>query len=782
MLKRINLLLIMIAATCVMLNAEQVNETQARTIASQFFKTSLPVQAPAMKAKFKGKAGAAPFYVYNNPEQPGWVVVAGDDRARSILDWGDEYYFDEEEMPECVQEWLEGYAEQIANLDATAGSPQTSESMSSFAATNKIRIAPMLPCNMAQGLPYNQQCPILNGKQCVTGCVATAMAQILYYYRSSTPTTAIPAYTTRTNKIERPALPATTFNYDIINGWYDNEANESAGANEVAKLLKYCGQSVEMDYKDDVSSANSQVVAFTKYFGYDINASYEAREDYNASDWENLIYTELSSGRPVYLTARKLNGGHAFICDGYDNGLYHINWGWRGHQNGYFALNALSDGDSGGTGAASGSEGYTLEVKAMIGLQPSTGNTSSNNNGAVVSLYQACTTPTTTFTRSDSNHDFTGVNPLAYYDNNTSQVMTYDLGYALYDSQSNFIEYLIVVSNKQMLPMHYYYPNASLSFGKGLNDGKYYLYPSCRVSGTEVFHFCNGAYMNFIEATITGNSMTLSSISREDLENLKVNSVTTSELKRVGSPMTLTLNVTNQGSTDYSYIYMWVDNDGTSATTTDIAPSHTGDVAFSYIPSSPGTKTIKFTSDSDGDHPLYSTTISIESPTQASITGDVQAQVNGTTINSSVTVTNTNTNAYNDYIVARLYKKEPNSGTTGYLCGSQSQIVNLASGSSATVNFTFDNLEFPNTYFVIYFYYSNGKRVRIKATSDLNTVSPFDKLDVNQDGNISAVDVSAIYDVMLGISNRFKPWGDVNGDGYINAVDITVIYNKLLGL
>ncbi len=227
---------------------------------------------------------------------------------------------------------------------------------------------------------------------------------------------------------------------------------------------------------------------------------------------------------------------------------------------------------------------------------------------------------------------------------------------------------------------------------------------------------------------------------------------------------------------------MWVDNDGTSATTTDIAPSHTGDVAFSYIPSSPGTKTIKFTSDSDGDHPLYSTTISIESPTQASITGDVQAQVNGTTINSSVTVTNTNTNAYNDYIVARLYKKEPNSGTTGYLCGSQSQIVNLASGSSATVNFTFDNLEFPNTYFVIYFYYSNGKRVRIKATSDLNTVSPFDKLDVNQDGNISAVDVSAIYDVMLGISNRFKPWGDVNGDGYINAVDITVIYNKLLGL
>lgn len=157
--------------------------------------------------------------------------------------------------------------------------------------------------------------------------------------------------------------------------------------------------------------------------------------------------------------------------------------------------------------------------------------------------------------------------------------------------------------------------------------------------------------------------------------------------------------------------------------------------------------------------------------------------MSGTTINTSATLTNNNNETYYDYILARLYKKEPNSGTTGYLCGAKTQLVNVASGASTTVNFTFNNLEFPETYFVIYFYYSNGSRVRIKATPDQNTVSPFDKCDVNQDGNVTAADVSAIYDVMLGNvnGNRYRPYSDVNGDGVVTAADITKIYDNLLG-
>lgn len=780
MAKKFIFTLVLIAATSIVLNAAQVSETRARALAEQFFNTSLPVQAPAMKAKARGKV-ATPFYVYNNPQQPGWVIIAGDDRARTVLAWGDEYYFDENDVPECVQDWLSDYAEQISSIDSDGTAESADSFMSSFAASNKARIAPMLMNNWGQRLPYNQMCPTLNGKLCVTGCVATAMAQILYYYKSSAPVPAIPAFTSTTNKIDVPELPATTFNYSIMNDWYDNEESESASAMEVAKLMRYCGQAVKMNYDTIVSYSQGQVVAFTKYFGYDKDATYEARCDHNAADWENMIYTELSYGRPVYMTAQKMSSGHAFICDGYDKGLYHINWGWYGHQNGYFALNALSDGSSGGTGAASGTEGYTLRVMAMLGLQPSTGSTS-NTNGNVITLYKPCTTPTTTFTRTDNTQDFTGVNPFAYYYNLTSIEQTFDLGWDLYDNNDNCIATFTVKEGQVMKAGWYYYPNSSLSFGKNLPDGTYNLFPVCRVTGTKDYHPCNKANVNYVEAKIAGNTMTLEVVDAASLQNLKINSHTTSAIKKEGSPMTITLNVTNEGSIDYSTLFMRVDNKAVSATATDIAPGKTGEVVFGYIPTAAGTKTFEFSSDKDGNDILYSTEITFESSTEASITGTNEASLSGTTFNTSVTVTNTNSNAYNDYIVARLYKKEPHSGTIGYMCDTRTQIVSLASGVSTTLNFSFENLEFPETYFVIYFYYNNGRMVRIGATASLTTVSPYDKLDVNQDGAITGSDVTGVYNVILGNSNRFLPWADANGDGKVTASDVTAIYNNILNL
>ena len=89
-------------------DAAKVTESQARTIAGEFFGVTMPEGPAAMKAK--AKAGhATPFYVFNNPEQLGWVIVSGDDRALPILAWGDEDFFDESEVPECVQDWLNNY-------------------------------------------------------------------------------------------------------------------------------------------------------------------------------------------------------------------------------------------------------------------------------------------------------------------------------------------------------------------------------------------------------------------------------------------------------------------------------------------------------------------------------------------------------------------------------------------------------------------------------------------------------------------------------------------------
>ena len=772
----------MLATTCSMLQAAPVTELQARAIAGDFFNVASPVQAPAMKAKSLRANGAAPFYIYNNPEQPGWVMVAGDDRARTILAYSDEYYFDESEMPECVQDWLDGYAEQIANLDnTTPAAPLTTTSVT--AGNGKARIAPMLTCNMAQGLPFNQQCPpvtVGGSKYCVAGCVAIAMAQIMYYYRSTTGCTALPAYKSVKLNRDMPELPATTFDYSIMNDWYDKATNTSAGAQEVAKLVKYCAQSVNMDFGESVSSATSQVNAFVKYFGFDKDATQVNREDVTAAEWENLVYTELAAGRPVYYSARKSSGGHAFVCDGYNgNGLFHINWGWRGHQNGFFALNALTDNNSGGTGAASGSEGYTLKMMIMVGLQPSTGSTTSTS-GNTVKLYKPCEATTTSYSRSNSSQNFTGVNLIAYYWNNSDQAYSYDLGWGLYDSNNNLVSTHTVISGKDINAGYYTWPTGSINVAKNVT-GTYYLKPICRLAGTSQYHLCRGANVNYVKATITNTTMTLQVFDDLSVQNLKINSVNTGSVRKVGSPMEIKLGVSNQGLTDYNYIYMWVDGTMVGATTTDVAIGASTTIGMNYTPSSAGTKLFKFTADADGTKTLKTQNITINSATAATITGTTLSSVEGTTFNASITVKNENTNTYNDYIIAKLYKKEPNSGNTGYFCSSQSQTTYLGYNNTTTLNYAFDNLDINETYFVSFYYISNGEQVRINGTSSRTVVSPYDKLDVNQDNAVNSADVTAVCSVILGNSNRYRGYADANGDGVINSADITAIYGRLLG-
>lgn len=778
-------LLILFLVSIVTGNAwgKQVSEMQARAIAGQFFKVDMPQQPSIMN----GKGTAPAYYVFNNPEQVGWVIVAGDDRARTILAYGDEDYFDASEVPECVQDWLNDYAEQLAHLDAATQHASNQAPVSSFASSGKARVAPMLISNWAQGKPFNQQCPSFTSTSgdlsySPTGCVATAMAQILYYYQSNYGSTAIPAYTSSKDGFvnERPALPATTFNYAIMNPWYDNASNTSASAQETAKLMKYCGQSVEMDYGKSTSSATSQCSAFVKYFGFDKNARQLARTDYYADEWENIVYNEIANGRPVFISARKASGGHAFICDGYDNGLFHINWGWRGHQNGYFALNALNDDDSGGTGAAAGSEGYTINVQIMTGLQPSLGN-SSNTNGNVVGLYKTIEASSTSYSRSSSSSNFTNVGLVAYYWNYTDQEYTYDLGWGLYDSNGNLVSTHNVLTGKTLSPHYYTYPSGSINVGKDISSGTYYLRPICRISGSSTYYPCRGAGINYVKATITATKLILQVYDEMSVQNLKVNSVTTGSVKKAGSPLQLNLGVSNQGLTDYSSIYMWVNNNKVSGTYTDIAPGASGIVVMSYTPSAAGSITFKFTSDDDGDNVLKTFTTTINSATLATISGSTTSSVSGTTFNASINAKNTNTNTYNDYIVAKLYKKEPNSGNTGYYCGIQSHAVYLGYNNSQDVSFAFTNLEHNETYFVVFYYYNNGELTRINATSSRTINSPYSVYDVNQDGSITSADITAIYEVLLGVSKRFVRYSDINGDGSVTSADITMLYNKLLG-
>lgn len=783
MRKRTALLLIAAIAAFNAINAARVTEAQARAIAGQFFNVDMPERPAAMKAK--GKRGqATPFYVFNNPVHTGWVIVAGDDRARPILAYGDEDFFDENDVPECVQDWLNGYVEQIEAIDKIKAEPQVVTQESVIAAT-KTKIAPLLFSKWAQGLPFNQQCPSYSTsdgtKYCPAGCVATAMAQLMYYYKSSYGSLAIPAYTSSNDGFtnERPALPKTTFNWSIMNPWYNDESSTSTSAKEVQKLIKYCGQAVEMDYGKNSSSATSDRNAFVYYFGYDRYSQQISRTDVNATTWENVIYTELAQGRPVYISARKLNGGHAFICDGYDGaGLYHINWGWRGSNNGFFALNALSDGNSGGTGAASGEEGYTIKLQIIIGLEPSkSSQTSSDYN--TVSIYNSITAPNgTTYTRTSSASAFSDVALIVNYWNQSCQTYTYDLGWALYDSNGNIKSTHTVISNKSLQGGYYTYPTSSLSIGSGISSGTYYLKPICRISGTSPWHLARGSGVNYVKATITSGQLKLQIYDEQSVQNLTVNGVTRGSIAKVGSPMEIFVNVTNNGLTDYNYIYMWVDGVLKTATTTDIGIGQTGNVNLYYTPTKSGSNNLKFTADRAGELVLFNGEVTVDAPTSATLSANNSISMSRNTITVKSVLTNTGASTYKDYIIAKMWKHRPNSGNTGYGDNSMTQILNLSAGSTKTLNFTFTGLEHGTAYHFSIYYYSNGELV--KAGQSTYTMTP-SLYDINEDGSVSSVDITALYNVILNGDLQFRGYSDLNGDGAVNSTDITVLYNYMLG-
>lgn len=296
-----------------------------------------------------------PYYIFNIGDNQGYVIASGDDAAHAVLGFSDEGFIDVNDMPCNMQAWLAEYARQIEYMQEHGAT----SSRASKRITERPPIAPMLTTKWNQDYPYNVACPIdpLSGRRCLTGCVATAMSQVMYFHRARSvnqTTQEIPGYITAKNKIVIDPIPAGSFiDWEKMKRIYSYEDYDTdAQVEAVANLMKYCGVAVEMDYTSSASSAYSSVVAIAlpKYFNYSSKTRIVDRYD-SDEEWETLIYSELSHGRPVYYSGSRTGGGHAFVCDGYEsNGFYHFNWGWGfggfpSSPDGYFVLTANEFGD-----------------------------------------------------------------------------------------------------------------------------------------------------------------------------------------------------------------------------------------------------------------------------------------------------------------------------------------------------------------------------------------------------------------------------------------------------
>ena len=318
-----------------------------------------------------------PYYVFNIGDNQGYVIASGDDCAYAVLGYSDEGAIDLNNLPCNLQAWLDCYAQDIQYKREHGASICHAPKRTSYPPA----IAPMLTCYWGQRDPFNRKCPIdpTTVQRCVTGCVATAMAQVMYYHRDRSVNRTIqeiPAYTTRTRQIHVDAIPAGSFiDWDnMLDRYYYSSSPTEANREAVANLMKYCGAAVQMDYTSGESGAGVRDASLIRYFNYSSKTRYIRRSEfisnteeaplYSDEEWEEIIYNELASFRPVLYNGydQAYHSGHAFVCDGYDgNGYFHMNWGW-GSEGGFYLLAAFD--------ADEGLNGYRSQQGAIINAEP----------------------------------------------------------------------------------------------------------------------------------------------------------------------------------------------------------------------------------------------------------------------------------------------------------------------------------------------------------------------------------------------------------------------------
>lgn len=368
---------------------------QAKAIAEkQAALLGVTIDQKAMtKARKQGSKGEITlsqesYYVFPNANSKGFTIVSGDDRLPEIVGYSSQGSYDENNLPEGFVSFMKAYqnlynkvnlgdAEALKNLaEIKAWRNKKNASAASTSA-----VAPLLGnIEWDQTSPYNNMCPRYDSVHvAATGCVATAMAQVMAYYKYPKQLKAdIPGYVNRWNGIPME-IPTITreegvYDWDNMLPKYNKEANATQQQKDaVAKLMYHCGAAVQMNYGPE-SAASVSASKLAKYFGYDADLMMDlSRSTFSLDKWMQIIDTELAAGRPVLYGGQASDGGHQFICDGKDGeGLYHINWGWSGSQNGYFDLSLLNP-EKGGTGSGNSTEGYNRLCSMTIGIAPDNG-------------------------------------------------------------------------------------------------------------------------------------------------------------------------------------------------------------------------------------------------------------------------------------------------------------------------------------------------------------------------------------------------------------------------
>ena len=392
--------------------AERVSQEDAALVANNFMNVGNTVsgvqKAPAKKMVLKKAATASEnqYYVYENANGEGWVMVAANDVAHPILAYSNTGTFRTDNQPANLKVWLRGYDRQITRAaqdeNYVANEQVQNEWKTLRKGANPVKaavvVSPLIKTGWDQDSPYWNSCPQKSGSRCYTGCVATAMAQVMNYHQW-------PKKGTGSHTIKGTSYSAnfgsTTYDWDNMLNSYSGSST-SAQKTAVATLMYHCGVAVDMsygtaaeggsgaytiDYNGYWSSHGTMCAetALTQFFGYKsstIKGYYrdgspeDGMKSWTKSEWIAMLKEELDARRPIMYAGAGYEDpsdpdtgyGHSFVCDGYDSSdKFHFNWGWSNSCDGYYDVDALEPSEPGSGG---GNGEYNLEQDVIIGIVP----------------------------------------------------------------------------------------------------------------------------------------------------------------------------------------------------------------------------------------------------------------------------------------------------------------------------------------------------------------------------------------------------------------------------
>lgn len=446
-------------------------------------------------------------------QQGGFVIVSNDDTNAPVV----------------------GYSEQEANLDApellwylnAANQALLSRTASATASENKEPIEPLLKTRWGQDTPYNNLCPTERENANViypTGCVATAMAQVMYYHQYPEKGTGNITYSFQ-DRILSADFNNTYYQWRLMTPTYKKGQYSDESALAVATLMYQCGVSIKMQYNVGGSGAFSYnaATALRKNFGYHENLQIHYRDYYTAKEWINKVYNELKAGRPIiYTGVDENNGGHCFVVDGYDqNNFVHVNWGWDGVNDGYYDIALLNPSGN------KFSQGQTM----LTGVDKPTANIEHHSEIVTADNFKVTKLGSSKLLINDgkyanlSDQDFTGL-----------------LGVVL---EGNGKQYVLLSQENKNVPNMYYLTKASSNMcllPSDLADGSYRIYPASKDDTDDYWepvHISEGNNNSYILVK-SDNSIALTAVTDADWH---------------GTTGLNSLSYSDGASSPYTYVY-----------------------------------------------------------------------------------------------------------------------------------------------------------------------------------------------------------------------------------